>query len=158
MRNYLLLFTSLVILYSFKCDNSTNVESLCKDYIRNYKPVSGKDEFGQKSMYFPEISKELKAYLELDTVDFELIKYSIMLYHAHCVSIKEYNGIDYMLFTKRIQSNAFIKLSAKYLSQKYDEDIYDSPKGFCGVYGLFISNYTNYNKFIGEFNELISVK
>ena len=38
-----------------------------------------KDEFGQKSIYFPEISKELKAYLELDTVDFELIKYSIML-------------------------------------------------------------------------------
>ena len=159
MRNLLLiLITSIVILYSFKCDYSTNIESLCKDYIRNYKPVFGEDEFGQKSIYFPEMSKELKKYVELDTVGFQLIKYSIMLYHAHCVSIKENEDIDYMLFTKRIQSNAFIKLSEKYLSQKYNEDIYDSPKGFCWVYGLFINNYTNYNKVIEELNELRSVK
>ena len=81
--------------------NKITMHKMCKNYIKNYVPIEGEDEFGQYSLSFPPVPKRIKENLEKDTVEFIYLKYSLMLYQLHCESIRDNKNIDYMLFTKK---------------------------------------------------------
>jgi hypothetical protein len=132
------------------------MDKMCKNYIKNYVPIEGEDEFGQYSLSFPPVPKRIKEKLEKDTVEFIHLKYSLMLYQLHCESIRDNKNIDYMLFTKEIQANPFISLSVKYLKKTFNEDVYDAPKGFCGTYNKFVTDYEGYSNAIKELEILRS--